>query len=279
MINKELEWTGERLVTTIKNYGAIEHLHRYAFASEFVYNKIVADIASGEGYGSNILSLKAQMVYGVDISKEAIIHAKKKYKNRKLKFIVGSVDKNPLKSSSIDVIVSFETLEHVINQENMLLDIKRALKKEGILIMSTPEKSNYQDKQVEKNHFHIKELYFNDFKILIEKHFKNILFFKQKFLSGSFIVPFEKSNNFKNYSGDYDNIVKSNTIEDQTFNICIASDEPISCQESSFFDLGSFQSNICIKYEEASNHILASKTYKLAKMLTLPFRIIRKIMK
>ena len=166
----ELPWTGERLVPSIKNYGAIEHLHRYALAAEFVENKIVADVACGEGYGSNILSQKAKMVIGVDISNEAVVHANTKYSSSKLKYLKGSVDQLPLESSSIDVFVSFETIEHITVQEQMLSEITRVLKREGMLIISSPEKSNYQDKQVEKNQFHAKELYFNEFKNLINNY-------------------------------------------------------------------------------------------------------------
>jgi hypothetical protein len=54
-MNKDLEWTGERLVTDVEGVlGVAEHLHRYALACEFVKGKKVLDIASGEGYGSNI---------------------------------------------------------------------------------------------------------------------------------------------------------------------------------------------------------------------------------
>ena len=275
----ELPWTGERLVPSIKNYGAIEHLHRYAFAADFVENKIVADVASGEGYGSNILSQKAKMVIGIDINNEAVVHANTKYSNSKLKYLKGSADQLPLESSSIDIFVSFETIEHIITQEQMLSEIIRVLRKDGKLIISSPEKVNYQDKQTEENYFHVKELYFGEFKNLINTYFKYSVFLKQKFVNGSFIVPFEFSNSFVNYHGDYTNITKSKTIEEPTFNICIASNELFAYQECSFFDLGDFQSNIRNEYEEAYNQILNSKTYKLSKKISLPFRIIRKFLK
>jgi ubiquinone/menaquinone biosynthesis C-methylase UbiE len=279
MSKNDLPWTGERLVTSIKNFGAIEHLHRYAFATEFVDNKIILDIASGEGYGSNLLSQKAKMVYGVDISKEAVAHSSKKYRNKNLKFIEGSVDRIPLKSSSIDVVVSFETLEHIVNQENMLLEIKRVLKEDGLLIMSTPERSNYQDKLLEKNHFHIKELYYSEFEMLMDKHFAYNLFFKQKFLSGSLIASFGQSRSLNIYYGDYNNITKSETIEDQTFNICIASNTIIQYQTGSLFDLGNFESNISDNFIKKEDQVPVSQTNILRKLLALTRRIIKTFLK
>jgi len=63
-----LEWTGERYVPQMRGTIALEHLHRYAFASEYVQGLDVLDIASGEGYGSEMLSRTARHVYGVDIT-------------------------------------------------------------------------------------------------------------------------------------------------------------------------------------------------------------------
>ena len=63
----EMEWTGERLVTTHMSTTTIEHLHRYALAGGLVSNKSVIDIASGEGYGSNLLAKNASTVLSVDI--------------------------------------------------------------------------------------------------------------------------------------------------------------------------------------------------------------------
>ena len=73
-------WTGERLETFVYSRDAIEHLHRYALAKKYVNNKVVLDIASGEGYGSNLLCANAKHVYGVDIEEKVIERAKKKYK-------------------------------------------------------------------------------------------------------------------------------------------------------------------------------------------------------
>ena len=79
-MNSSLDWTGERLVTDVEGvFGVAEHLHRYAMAQQLAKDKIVLDLASGEGYGTNLLSDVAKYVTGVDISDEAVQHANKKY--------------------------------------------------------------------------------------------------------------------------------------------------------------------------------------------------------
>lgn len=61
------QWTGKCLETHILNTTTAEHLHRYALAKEIVKGQSVLDIASGEGYGSFLLSKKAKNVIGVEI--------------------------------------------------------------------------------------------------------------------------------------------------------------------------------------------------------------------
>ncbi|HET7118810.1 MAG TPA: methyltransferase domain-containing protein, partial [Hanamia sp.] len=196
-------WTGERLETFIYNDTTTEHLHRYAMAIEFIKNKVVLDIASGEGYGSNLLSQYAEKVIGVDIDETSITNARLKYNRKNLEFKTGRTDEIPLQDVTIDVVVSFETLEHHDKHQEMMREIKRVLKPGGILIMSTPDKKYYSDESQYKNPFHVKELYLNEFKELINSHFNCSEFYFQNMFKGSLIIPEKINNGFKNFGGDF----------------------------------------------------------------------------
>ena len=74
-----MEFTGERFMPEVTGRIEIEHLHRYFIAKEYAKDKIVLDIASGEGYGTAMLAEIANYVYGVDISAEAVAYAREKY--------------------------------------------------------------------------------------------------------------------------------------------------------------------------------------------------------
>jgi len=177
-----LKLTGERFLPWME--GAehhYEHLHRYAFASQFVKGKKVLDMACGEGYGSNILSREAEYVVGIDIDEKTVRHAHRKYDLPNLKYIIGSVLEVPIKGTKkFDVIICFEAIEHVEEHEKLLSEVKRLLSKEGIFIISTPNKKTYSEEPCCVNPFHKKEFYFDEFKNLLEKYFKNVIFFGQK---------------------------------------------------------------------------------------------------
>ena len=74
-----------------------EHLHRYAFASQFVKGKKVLDLASGEGYGTFILSQEAHSVVGIEIDPVAVSHAKTTYEKKNIEFIEGSILNIPIR--------------------------------------------------------------------------------------------------------------------------------------------------------------------------------------
>lgn len=213
---KELPWTGERLVTQQKDmHFVIEHLHRYALAMKLASNKIVLDVACGEGYGSNLLAEVADKVFGVDIDVDTIVHAREKYqeyKPEKLTYLQGDVTNLPHEIGLVDMIVSFETLEHVKDQEAMLASFKRHLKPNGIVLISTPEKILYQ-KRSTNNPYHLKELSLPEFKNLINDFFPFSFFYEQRFVFGSCITPLNLDSSMQGFdflTGDYQNISKGN---------------------------------------------------------------------
>ena len=186
-----LEWTGERYLPFVDPgiCGAeihYEHLHRYAFAAQFVKGKKVLDFASGEGYGSYILSKEAESVIGIEIDEKTVKHASSKYIRDNLEFIQGSILKVPIEGEKMfDAIICFEALEHVKEHEDLMKEVKRLLMDDGVLIVSTPNKKAYSDDINNKNPFHEKELYFDEFKELLKSNFNYVYFFGQRVYAGS----------------------------------------------------------------------------------------------
>jgi GT2 family glycosyltransferase/glycosyltransferase involved in cell wall biosynthesis/SAM-dependent methyltransferase len=163
----------------------LEHIHRYKFAAQLCARRVVLDIACGEGYGSAYLAAVARQVTGVDISENAIAHARGRYRLPNLEFAVGECAAIPLGKAAVDVVVSFETIEHLAEHEAMLREIKRVLRPRGTLIISSPDKREYSDKAGLHNPFHVKELYREEFEALLGKHFRHARYFGQRVLYGS----------------------------------------------------------------------------------------------
>jgi ubiquinone/menaquinone biosynthesis C-methylase UbiE len=286
--DESLKFTGERLVTSVTQYWALEHLHRYALAADLTKGKEVVDVASGEGYGSNLLAEHATSVVGIDISEEAIEHANLKYKKSNLKFMTGSAIEMGLPDSSVDVVVSFETIEHLPEHEKMLLEIKRVLKEDGILVISTPDKRVYSDNKEHKNPFHVKELYTTEFENLIQRYFPHTLMMFQKTAVASIIstnVTNKKS--FHEFNGDYETVSKHEFVKDAVYNICIASGKELPVEvpkyDSFFFNekLNDFYFGLYQQYRklETENNILSQQVkswaYRLGRILTFPVRFIK----
>ena len=186
-----LEWTGERFLPWLEqSLIAYEHLHRYAYARTFVKGKRVLDLASGEGYGSKMLSDAASSVVGIDIDEKAIEHARSKYGSANLQFLPGSISAVPITDDhSFDVIVCFEAIEHIEDHDQLLKEVKRLLKADGNFIVSTPNKLTYHDEARDENPFHVRELYFDDFQKLLTGYFRNVSFLGQRVHPSSNIWP------------------------------------------------------------------------------------------
>jgi SAM-dependent methyltransferase len=181
-MTKPMTDTGERMVpeTTLPSV-FWEHVFRYAFACQRARGLAVLDIASGEGYGSNALSRIASRVVGVDISVDAVEYARAKYN---LDFRVGSAEKIPIESASVDAVVSFETIEHVPNPKLFLMEVCRILKPNGIFILSTPNKDIYHRDQ-ELNQFHCSEMTLNELLGLLAESFQVAELFGQTYAGAS----------------------------------------------------------------------------------------------
>ncbi len=122
-------------------WGAVqEHIARYVFAAQFVQGRAVLDVACGCGYGSAyLLSRGARWVVGGDISEKAIRSARQWLGNGpRLQFIFLNGTQLPFLPRSFDLVVSFETIEHLPAPRKFLQEVKRVLKPGGLFLCSTP---------------------------------------------------------------------------------------------------------------------------------------------
>lgn len=245
-----MEYTGERFIPgQVEGDIKIEHMHRYKCITKFIKDKIVLDAACGDGYGTDIIAGNAFKAYGIDISKEAIDVANRKYSKENLEFLVASVETLPFSNASIDVIVSFETIEHVDEeaQHKFLTEVKRVLKHDGIFIISTPDKRVYSDLPGYKNVYHQKEFYIDEFKDFLNNYFMYINMYSQSFKRINII------NSMDNATESFQNIIVQdyikNTLSTYVIAVCSRTEmKPVKNLQSLTYCNQSFQSSLYLDY-------------------------------
>lgn len=153
-----------------------EHVARYRFARQFVSGRRVLDVACGEGYGaSGLARAGASHVIGVDLSPETCEHAHRRYG---LDTLVGNAQAIPLPDRTVDVVVSFETIEHVDDPSAFLQECTRVLDPPGLLVVSTPNRPVYRA-DGPKNPFHHIEMEEFEFLDQLQARFNQVDLFSQ----------------------------------------------------------------------------------------------------
>lgn len=158
-------------------YDAMEaciHLNRYAFVKPFCEGADILDAACGQGYGSYLMKTwGAKSVTGIDIDQETVEKASRLFQQDGLCYMQHTVEQLPFPDASFDVVVSFETIEHVDDPDAFLEEIKRVLKPGGTVIISCPNDNYYYQNDCAKNPFHKAEYTYFQFKEMAEKHLGN----------------------------------------------------------------------------------------------------------
>jgi O-antigen biosynthesis protein len=140
-----------------------EHLERYRYAARFVQGAQVVDVASGSGYGSSMLAdAGAASVRGFDLDHPAVEYANDHFTAPNLSFEQGNAeDLAGVPGNSVDIVVSFETIEHLHNVPAYLREMRRILRPGGQYIVSTPDRrlasTMYPLRGRPNNGYHVEE--------------------------------------------------------------------------------------------------------------------------
>jgi SAM-dependent methyltransferase len=159
--NVQLDYTGERIIAGVTPEITFrEHQMRYVFAAQFVAGLRVLDIASGSGVGTDyLLRAGAASCFGLDLSPSALRYARYRYRLHHL--AACDATRLCLADQSLDVIVSFETIEHLAEPRHFLLECERVLRPGGRFICSTPNREVTRWDQ--ENPFHVTEMPVHEF--------------------------------------------------------------------------------------------------------------------
>lgn len=157
------------------DYLSVQHIERYRFAlTRLKSGQRVLDVASGTGYGTVILLKHGCETTGADYNEQVLSSAGALWKYKV--FTRANVLNLPFKNNSFDAVVSFETIEHVLDGNHFLSEIDRVLKPGGNFLCSTPN-----IRYTAHPPYHVKEYKPDEFYKLIERRFPGVEQYGQYF--------------------------------------------------------------------------------------------------
>lgn len=125
-------------------------------AKRFFPDKETTILEIGVGSGCCILPLKKsgyKNIFAIDIDQFNLSF----FSAKGIKCLQADASKGylPFKEESIDVVILFHLIEHLIDAEACLIQIARVLKKEGLLVLSTPDwRKQYKQFFSDPTHIH-----------------------------------------------------------------------------------------------------------------------------
>ena len=188
----ELEFTGERVVPGLVDPNLFnEHLARYRFAAQYAQNARVLDAGCGSGYGTAELACAATSVVGMDISAEAVAHARRTFDAPNIRFLQGSCEALPFADASFDVVAAFEVIEHLEGWQQLLTEARRVLGPAGVLLVSTPNKAWYAESRADAgpNPYHVHEFEYREFEAALAAVFPHVHLWSQNHSEAISFVP------------------------------------------------------------------------------------------
>jgi SAM-dependent methyltransferase len=165
-----------------------EHRSRYRFAAQFVQGKQVLDVASGAGFGLAMLRAAGAWAVGMDYALSSLCDARKMAPSAPL--VHGDATRIPLRDRVFDVVVSFETLEHVPDAETMVREVRRVLRPGGALVLSTPNRSFGPEQLHVNNPFHVREFTAAELDELLRSSFATVTLYGQRPTDAFRFVPY-----------------------------------------------------------------------------------------
>jgi SAM-dependent methyltransferase len=151
------------------------HTAAYVNAARLVEGKTVLDLGCNTGYGTEVLSRSAGTITGVDVSESAIRAARDTYHESGIDFQVIDGKRLPFEQGRFEVVISFQVIEHIVNHESFIREIKRVLVPGGLVALTTPNAALRLDPGMKPwNEFHVQEFTHDELVSLLEPHFREV---------------------------------------------------------------------------------------------------------
>ena len=176
-VEPDLSNSGERFVPGDSHGELIEteHLARYWWASQLAPGRRVLDAGCGVGYGTAMLARAgATEAVGVDVAPEAV-RAAAANAPQDASFREADLRALPFADASFDLVVCFEVIEHVAEQDAVIAELARVLSPDGVLAISSPNRDVY----LPGNPHHVHEYVPDELRAALERCFAAVRLYRQ----------------------------------------------------------------------------------------------------
>jgi len=167
-------------------------IQHYKFAKKFISTGFVLDAGTALGFGVNeLFPTTAEKIFAVEINKEAVKIATTKNKHKNLEFHIGDLTKLEFGNDYFSTTLCMEVIEHINKPETALDELARTLKKNGTLIISTPNKNAMKNEftNAPNNPFHLFEFDKWELENFLLKKFSNVeIYYQDKVLLKKSII-------------------------------------------------------------------------------------------
>lgn len=164
------------------------HLTGYGFARRYVEGKTIAVIGWDElGYGARLLAGTAGSVTGLTDSSEAAERASTDHPVPNVNYRKVSLQDLPYPEESFDVVVALQVIEKLNNPDDLVREAKRVLKRDGVLLISTPDRQTHSNNRDYKDPANKEEMYVPEFRELLGRHFEQVRVYRQGAVAGGLI--------------------------------------------------------------------------------------------
>lgn len=160
----------------------------YGFARRYVEGKSVANISWDDvGQGTHLLAETAGFAVGLTTSVRALEAAREFYFAPNVHYGRPVLPELPYAAKHFDVVIALEVIEHLERSEELVEEIARVLKEDGVLIVSTRDRQVSNERN-DSGPEHGQELYVPEFRELLERRFGSVELFRHGAVAGGLII-------------------------------------------------------------------------------------------
>ncbi len=181
----------------------------------------VLDAGCGSGYGAAELAQHARTI-ALDVSQDAIAHARQNFPHPRTAYLQATCEMLPFADASFDLVTSFEVIEHLPRWPELVAQARRVLKSNGVFLVSTPNKTYYEESRAEAgpNPFHSHEFEYAEFRTALEAVFPHVRIWTQNHAEAIVFAPHDPATRTLEANGD-------NAPETANFFVAACSESPI----------------------------------------------------